>query len=391
MPLERQIFQRPRPDSSRIYTARPADLDSLIRYDGPASIFARASAATWFDGATLRRWAAGELRKTGTARYALEGLAAIGTEAAEAFDNAAIWVPSGASVIAGWENGPDGENLTADRVSFVGAAADEIGQSFLGTPDSLDVWFSLFYKEPAPGGPGFGMGTPDFRVSGRDKASVTTYTAIEIFQTNLWRRVSHGFNFGVGGADPKIAIVNAATANGVGATVHGAQIEAGAFPTSYYEDDVPGASYREADDLVVVGQGIPDEFLTGRWRLDLWPEGSSAECLAHGATQQIYDFTGGAAELALVIDGGAMKVRITDVGGPSTDSAALTWSRGQRIRITIDWVAQTMTISGATTGNGTTSLASVSWAGSPGDLQIGALVGLTLPYFGEIGEPILVR
>lgn len=156
----------------------------------------------------------------------------------------------------------------------------------------------------------------------------------------------------------------------------GFQLEEGSYPSSYIRTNGASAT-RAADDLSFAS--IPQRMRSGRWAFDFYPYGSSAESSSAG---EFYSNGGSNDEYRLRGDD---QVGLQLDNTSHIRSSTLTWSRHQKITVIWDGDAGTMEVSGADSGNGTSS--ATAWSLDDTSYQVGARPDLSVPFFGRLSEP----
>ena len=190
-------------------------------------------------------------------------------------------------------------------------------------------------------------------------SDVSTYTAQRI--GNIWRDNA---------AETKTAIIA------------GHQVEVGTFPSSVI--DVSGApATRAADSLTFASGEYPASLTTGAWSFDFFPYFSQGE-LAAGDSDVLVSFGGTNDEIRYVGDANAFEV-VTS-GTRRGISSAVTFSRHQKLTLTVDWHARELTVAGATSGNSTVSLSSTDEWPSNVTLRVGGEQGGTAEAFGRYSD-----
>lgn len=161
------------------------------------------------------------------------------------------------------------------------------------------------------------------------------------------------------------------------------QLETGEYATSYI--DVSGAqASRVADSLTFASGVYPVDLVSGIWEWDVFPYFSQAE-LAAGGVAVLASF--GGANDVLQYDGDANAFEIVTSGTRRGITSALTFSRHQKLTLKQDWINRELTISGATTGNGTVSLSSSDEWPSNVTLRIGGEQGGANEESVRLSEP----
>lgn len=183
-----------------------------------------------------------------------------------------------------------------------------------------------------------------------------------VFDASLlpeWRRLALGWTSGGGGVQQCGGGTYQDSTNGLpyGAKtvrVWGNQLEAGAFPSSYIR--TAGASATRAAESSGVQFAIaslPSVITTGRWAIDVWPLFGSDD--QYNASAYVYQFTGNAGLLFRRAGGVQRLARFNSAGGVDGSELVVTFSRHQKLTIITDEAEKTLSVQGATTGNGTVS------------------------------------
>ena len=134
------------------------------------------------------------------------------------------------------------------------------------------------------------------------------------------------------------------------------QLESGLYPGSYVPTGVSPAS-SQADEKVWEEGQWPKEFSDGAWSQDWYPYFSNTE---QSTVSVLWSVGGISNELRFDAAGDTLQVVIDGVVQATT--AALTFSRHQKLTITMDWASREITVAGATAGNGTTAIGgALSW------------------------------
>lgn len=160
------------------------------------------------------------------------------------------------------------------------------------------------------------------------------------------------------------------------------QIEARAFSSSTVNTSgFPG--FRSPDIAYIASGSVPAWMQSGGWSTTIAPEFTSTEFINHATDMTLFAFgTGVNSRIALVLDAGAVKVRVTVSGVDVVTSGGITFGRWQDMVLTFSSSAGSVTISGASSGDGTT--VGTAWSMPAGDLYIGNSSLQTSPYYGEV-------
>lgn len=211
----------------------------------------------------------------------------------------------------------------------------------------------------------------------------TTWT-----RADMWRLPDNAFGtlfMGINAGD-NLSGSGGLAAGARDAVTWGMQQEQASFPSSYIRtvDYNYGAATRGQDILSGPIASIPAKMIDGEWTFTCAPVGASARMIRQNATQVLFSYATGSGEyVAFVIDGGAVKLRVVSGGATKVTTGALTFSADQELTVTLDGAAGSIVVSGATTGNGTTT--GTAWTRTVGTtLYVGALDDGTLPAFAGL-------
>jgi len=350
---------------------------TAILLDYAASTFARASEAASYD-----------------LRTGLWGPAWLGTDVAPILPDGAIRIEGSrtnkvvnsqaggalgaATLTSNVADGPDGSSLTADRITSTGTALDarwRYHDKGAVIPASI---FSCFVKAGTQGSYcDIDHGTT---VNGDPRTPIPaawSRLVKAVTSTSRYISVCLGYHDGT-----------QTGASGDNLLCWGWETQEGTFTSSPIR--TTGAEATRAVDICSFAVGTALD--AGRWAVDVWPEMTHTilAALAYDPTIYLRDATH---HLAISRGAGTPKVQLTVGGVVVALSSALTWSAHQQLTVTIDWNARTMTVAGATTGNGTTAITGVgTWADATGTvLRVGSsdAAGAT-PLFGCLSRPVAV-
>jgi len=159
-----------------------------------------------------------------------------------------------------------------------------------------------------------------------------------------------------------------------GITVWNPQLEIGASPSS----PMAAAGARAKDQLSWGSALVPAAILSGDWALKYATQYADTD--THSDSYLARNSSGD-----YLLHRSVDSLRLAQGGVIKLTSGALTYSRNQLLTAVMDGAAGTITVSGATTGNGVHSGA--AWAWSAGDLRYGMTHQLALQINGLICEP----
>jgi hypothetical protein len=331
----------------------------------------RASEATHFDAATetLTRYSNGTARVLSDGTLYVEGERFNRLRFSRVYwtGSALSWDAGSGSFTVNATTAPDGD---ADATEITGTGVDgpfsNVNSTERLTAGSGCV-ISCFLKRV----------TTDGSVKiGCDLYSAGTDVAVNFGST--WTRET--VNLLVDSGTGLFGTMSDATAN---CYVWGWQLEDEDFPSQLIDTDGATAT-RLADDITIAAADVPATMLYGAWTFTIAPARSSDDD-ADTSTETIFAFATGTDDRIYLDDStGQIVVR---VGGSNVvSSSALTWSRGQTMTVTVDAVAGTINVSGATTGDGEQS--GTAWYFPAGDdVQVGNDSALATAFFGAIGAP----
>ncbi len=177
------------------------------------------------------------------------------------------------------------------------------------------------------------------------------------------------------------------------AIVWGMQLEQGSYPTSYMRcnEYVGATGVRAADLLSGPIASIPAAMVDGAWGFTVAPVGASSGMMRRNETQALFSFAEDASEtVEFYVDPGVtpgfvktLRLRVMSGGVAVVTSSALTFSADQELAVTLDGAAGSITVAGATTGNGTVTgtpwtraVGTTLYVGSLADGSLHADVGL---------------
>lgn len=166
----------------------------------------------------------------------------------------------------------------------------------------------------------------------------------------------------------------------------GAQMELGIHPTSPIRTS-GGSATRAIDQCTFATGDVPAEMKSGVFSVEVTPEFSDQDVIDDGIDRVIFAFNTGSTNRLYFRRAGSDCVISVAQSGVKLTSGAITFSRCQTLTLTFDSVAGSVTVAGATTGDGTT--VGTTWTMPAGTLYVGNRESFTLPFSGVIGRPFL--
>lgn len=288
--------------------------------------------------------------------------------------NQASWVKTGASISGTTATAPDGE-ADCNTVAFTASAADSVMRTVSGTADNTTYVTTVFARRTS------GSGNVRLRVLKRDGvASVSADLPI----STTWTRIEYVLNWGTGATTPEVGVINDAAGSAQSVEVWGFDVKSattvGSFQSSYIRTTV-GSATRNAD--VLTYASLPQVMATGRWRAEVRPLRASSETVNPISPNSFF-------HLSSTVDNfiTLTTVSASAIAGGVTQftKASLVYSRHQAIVLTPDCAAFTMTVAGATSGNGTGAVGTNPSYGTT-YLRIGSSHTGARVAYARIGEP----
>ena len=283
--------------------------------------------------------------------------------------NQASWTKTGASISGTTATAPDGE-ADCNTVAFTASATDRVMRQVTGTADNATYVTTVFARRTT------GSGNVRLRVLKRDNvASVSADLPI----STTWTRLEYAINWGTGATTPEVGIINDAAGTSQSVEVWGFDVKlqnAGNPNTATsYIRTTAGSATRAIDSLTYTS--VPQVMATGRYRFEVRPLGTQAVW-----TGIVFNLSNAANN---TVQYGAT---VQAVSGGSTvfSRTGVTYSRHQPLTITPDCGAFTMTVAGATAGNGTGSIGTNPSFGTT-FLRVGSLYTGATAAYARIGEP----
>lgn len=285
--------------------------------------------------------------------------------------NQASWVKTGASISGTTATAPDGATDCC-TVSFTAAAADMVMRTVAGTADNTSYLATVFVRRTS--------GTGNVRLRVVNRAGVASLSPDRAISTT-WTRIEYLLNWGTGATTPEIGIVNGSAGGAQTVEVWGFDVKASAAcnaPTSYIRTAATNAT-RNQD--VLTYASMPTRMASGRWQFQARPLYSSSETLT--SNPAAFGMASAADSCIILAPTAAQAV---SGGAVSFTRTGLTYSRHQGITVTPDCGLFNMTVSGATTGNGT-GATGTNPAYATTYLRVGSIFNGTRPAYARIGEP----
>lgn len=286
-------------------------------------------------------------------------------------DTTAWSAGSGVTVTPGDSDGPDGASNTGTRQELPSGGFSKF-QSIAGLTALATYTASIYLRRSSGGGT-----TAEGALEHTSTVGQAWGTPVTISTT--WAR--YVATAALEGADVNTSVVPldgrailGMTASAEDATHDLMQLELGAHPTS----PIRGAgATRALDDVSFAAANT--KLLSRPWAVDVSPLYASDDIPANAA---IFGFGIAGSRLELLADGTVL----ADVGGVNkVTKSAITFSRYQPFRVTVNPPAGSITVVGATTGDGTTT--GTAWTWAAGSLQVGDRVGGGAPFGGVISRP----
>jgi len=330
-------------------------------------LFARASAATYWDGTAFTRYTSGTARVLGDGSLYVEGARTNLVSASEGYTG----VNAAATATADASSAPDG-TTTADRRTATGNGGYIRNDAAVAA--SVDHALSLWAKYVS------GDTGNDIRGSSTGFPGVQPIAAFTA--TSSWVRHSVAAT-GVAAATGQIRCVEDGASNNAVVNLWGWQAEAGAF-TSQLIETSGSASTRLADDAVIEDADVPAAMRSGAFKITIKPRRASTQA-NDTSTGTLLAFGSGLDNRIFI--NASNEVVVREGGVDVVTTGALTWTADLAITLTFDATAGTVVVAGATTGNGTTT--TTAWTMPSGDVQVGNDAALGTAFFGSISPPVV--
>lgn len=169
--------------------------------------------------------------------------------------------------------------------------------------------------------------------------------------------------------------------------VWGVQLEAVVtFPSSVIINNSGASATRSADTLsLTTAQYNTAALLTLPWRFDTYPYFATSD-LIDGDEFWLFSFGGSTSGIRIRRASGNTRVEVLDGGSVVVSSDPLTFSRHQKLTVTVRPAAGSVTVAGATAGNGT--VVGTAWAFDSATLRVGGILSGTGEAFCRISQPV---
>lgn len=290
-------------------------------------------------------------------------------------DFASTWNPAGATITTNSHTAPDG-TYSADRIQQASGGSG-VNQS-RGSVTSAGDFIGTYYSR-AP------SGTADYQtlcgyagVTSVGGSQGTTWTRYEMARLPNDAVTTIGLYVG----DGRAVVIPAGARDEV---AWGAQIEEGQFATSYMRTLGNAIGVRAADILSGPITTVPSAMINGTFSFDIAPVFSSARGIRKNADQCIFSFAEDDSErIYFYVLGGVLYIRIVSGGVEKVKSNALTFSAHQKLSVTVNATSGSITVAGATTGNGTVT--GTPWTRTTGStMYVGSRQGGAQALFARLG------
>jgi hypothetical protein len=345
-----------------------------------AGTFTRSSEASFYTaapggaGSTFISWAASNVLRydaiDGTSLALFEGSQSNLCPYSEDL-NQASWVKTGATISGTTATAPDGE-ADCCTVAFTASASDMVMQQVTGTADATTYLATVFARRTS--------GSGNIRLRVVDRAGVATTSADQAISTT-WTRIEYAVSWGTGATTPEVGIINGTAGTAQSVEVWGFDVKSTAAltaPTSYIRTTATSAT--RALDVLTYGSA-PSRMATGKWSFACRPLYGTADTV--GARGAPFAFSTTEDDVINVFTNAFQALNNAAVAYTRT---GLSFSRNQAMTITPDCAAFTLTVSGATAGNGTGAVG-VDAAFGTAHLRVGSNFSGARPLFARIGEP----
>ena len=288
--------------------------------------------------------------------------------------NQASWTKTGASISGTTATAPDGD-ADCNTVAFTASASDSVMRTVTGTADNTSYVTTVFARRTS------GSGNVRLRVLKRDGvASLSADLAI----STTWTRLEYVVNWGTGATTPEVGIINDAAGTAQSVEVWGFDVKSaatvGSFASSYIRT-TNGSATRNAD--VLTYASAPQVMATGKWRAEIRPLRASSETVNPTGGNSMFHFAAAAESFVGLTTTSANAI---SVGATAFTKGSLVYSRHQPITLTPDCASFTMTVAGATSGDGTGAIGTNPSYGTA-YLRIGSSYTGARVAYARIGEP----
>ena len=257
-----------------------------------------------------------------------------------------------ASVSSDDATAPD-YDTNADTVTFAALATDAVTHPTSiaadASTDNDSAWVSCWLRCTS--------GTEEARIGLLDKDTTTRLLSADLTVTTTWTRFEFEVaDIGAGVVAPAGLIQNSSDAAARSIEAWGFQVEHNAPFVSSDIRTSGAAATRNRDDLEFgAGADLGAVINSQTVQFDFWCAQTSAEYLADLKSRVLFGITGTNEQFLIAAGGGLVYVKINGASGLLSVQHPCTWtSRHQKITVTYDASTATITVAGATTGNGST-------------------------------------
>lgn len=289
------------------------------------------------------------------------------------FDNASWTKGAGCTVTADQSAAPDG-TVVADRVQ---SSSGNSGATQNAVILNGSTYAITAYQRAVSGTPSAQLAVAQAAVTASVLALAPTWARAELIRLSTATSIA-------------VLLADARDWSGFGGIVAGnrdgylwaPQLEL-QFPSSVIR--TAGTAVTRGDDVLTYAVGqFPSSFLTRGFRLRFAPDALPAEA----PVQTVLGGLDSGSNNALLLSYDVPGTPKLFVANAAKKTGAFTWAtRGQLITVDVQPSLGLITVSGATTGNGTTSVGAWTLDGAQG-IRVGNRIDGAVPFFGRIGLTI---
>lgn len=296
------------------------------------------------------------------------------------------WTTASATVTFAAQDGPLGVGTAAQANLNAVSTARVVGTNTNLPTDNFNVVFAIWLRGA--------VGGEVVRLTWRDKTGTTFYSATEYTLTTTWQRYFVAFNAGAGANTLQMGVANSAVSV-VAKTVYftcafldwGPVAQSVQAPSSYIHVPSTAQTTRAGDLLsLAVGTDCPTSVYTDGCSHTFVPDISSADLVATDANAQIRLLgVDNRNYLRFYVASGVVNMQLVQGNVGRALLTGVTWSRYQPMSYVCEPALGRLTLSGATTGNGTnTGTANSGWGEAGATIMVvGASQTGSVPAFGR--------